>query len=779
MTKKDDASNATLVQKLSRPVSWKAFKDVMTHEIQFGSGQRKLDFADLDGEAEKLLQEARRQSQHSGQPIEQILSNMGVLSKTESADKAANRRELLDQLGWQSLSGEWSAYSPTDLPALPTAEDSEPGHTSPIQWLDEVVGLRRLQTSLSYMTLDELGRFLLLIDAKDEDWNDQLLVCKVISAEDLKRAQSAYLEEGEQAPFWLVLLSCGAQPERFARLIESASWYPIIHPEKGDFADHLAESGKITFRQFKAYMSERSESKRPTEETLAEWVGPIQELTEELSRFFSVSMGEPDAFPVVQELGRSRNLDLLRVFNVVPVEWSTTPVLGAKRPLSSFQEELLTEALGPFEFVLLGFVDYEMRRAAIHGQLLSSRHIHRKERSKELGAIREMITNASAVRLVEDMFERALDVRATDIHLERQKDHFRVRFRVDGLLQNAMNIHPELADEVTSRIKILAGMDITEKRQPQDGHIKVSIAEQDVFMRVAIVPTYQGERISIRLLNSGQVQLSLEDLGLEGHDLQRLDALTRKPYGMILTTGPVGSGKTTSLYSALARLNTPERNIITIEDPVEYEMEGINQIEVNYRIQLGFVEGLRSILRQDPNAILVGEIRDHETASIAIRASMTGLLVLSSLHTNDAAGAITTFHNFQLPPLLIANALLGVVAQRLVRKLCNECKELYTPSSLEMELFEERNFNAGTVHMLARPVGCEACYFTGYRGRTGIFELMEITPDIRELILEGVSERVIREAAIQNGMTLLSDAALQKVQAHVTSLDEIRRVVFL
>jgi len=240
-----------------------------------------------------------------------------------------------------------------------------------------------------------------------------------------------------------------------------------------------------------------------------------------------------------------------------------------------------------------------------------------------------------------------------------------------------MNIHLSLASEVIGRVKILADMDITERRQPQDGHIKALIGGRDVDMRIASVPTFHGERVEIRLVDSSKVMLSLEDLGLKTQDYQRVLRLLERPYGMILATGPVGSGKTTTLYSCLSRLDPVSQNILSIEDPVEYELEGANQIEVNYRLNFGFVEGLRASLRQDPDTILVGEIRDNETAAIAIRASMTGLLVFSSLHTNNAPGAVTTFYNFRIPPLLIANSLLGVIAQRLVRRLCKSCCEFY------------------------------------------------------------------------------------------------------
>lgn len=779
MTKKDDGSQATLVQKLSRPISWQAFVDVMTHEIRLGAGSKqRKDFADLDGEAEKLLAEARLQAERTGTPVEKVLAAMGVLPADQRIDiGAVDRRQLLNQLGWESLSGEFRSFS--EMPPHEADQGGETQPARPIQLLDEVACLKRLQESLPRLTLDELSAFVELLSPNDSQLLDQLTVCQVIPAEHLKDAKRAAAEE--ENLFWLLLLSCGASPERFANLLAAQPWFPLIDEEKGEFADFLAEEGKLSFRQFKLYMEMRKETTTPAHEVLSGLTDDPNEIFEAMATFFSLPKASKDDFPPLTELENAELIPLLRVFDVVPLSLGEEVILGVMRPMTLLQQTLIEERVGGFAVRLLMPDDFEERRRLIAGKLASSRHADARQKARDIGAIREMITNQSAVRLVEGMLEKALEVGATDIHLEYQKDTFRVRFRVDSILQEAMSIHPELADEVISRIKILADMDITERRQPQDGHIKVSIDDKDVNMRVATIPAHRGERISIRLLNSGQVQLTLEDLGFGKSDLAKLDELTKRPYGMILTTGPVGSGKTTTLYSSLSRLNNSEKNILTIEDPVEYEIDGVNQVEVNYRIGFGFVQGLRSILRHDPNTILVGEIRDHETAAIAVRASMTGLLVFSSLHTNDAAGAVTTFYNFQIAPLLIANSLLGVVAQRLVRRLCPSCRELYPPSAEELELFHTHQMlqEGETIDSLARPVGCEDCYFTGYQGRTGIFEMMEVTPDIRDMIMNQASEREIREAAIANGMRLLPQSALEKAKEHITSIEDLRRVVFL
>lgn len=780
MTKKSESSGATLVEKLTRPVSWRAFVDVMTHEIRVGPGGKKQgrDFADLDGEAEKLLLEAQQQAAHTGVPVEQILAGMGMLPKGGS-EQSVDRRVLLNQLGWESLSGEWKAPASIEI-RTPSQEGAKPAaKPTNIQLLDEMTCLRRMQTSISQLTIDELSE---LLDSMSHDMSslkEQLLVGRVIPPDHLEDAWQASEEEGSPA-LWLLLLSCGADPERFAAWIKSLTWFPILHEEKGEWVDFLADEGMLTFRQYKSYLEQRKQGGISSTQRLAEFVAPAVQL-QALSTFFELDILEQEQFGLVKSLDADGLMPVLRAFDVVPLSLEEPVAFGGTRPLSAFVRALLEEQMGECDYYLLHEDEYEKRRAAIQGALIASRHADAKQKAKDIGLIREMITNTSAVRLVENMFEKALEMKATDIHLEHQNDMFRVRFRVDSILQEAFSIHPELAEEVISRIKILAGMDITERRKPQDGHIKVSIDGIDVNMRVATAPTHRGERISIRLLNSGQVAHSLIELGFSEEELERFLALTRRPYGMILTTGPVGSGKTTTLYSGLAHLNYPEKNIITIEDPVEYELDGINQIEVNYRIDFGFAQGLRSILRQDPNVILVGEIRDHETAAIAVRASMTGLLVFSSLHTNDAPGAVTTFYNFQIAPLLIANSLLGVVAQRLVRRLCPSCREVYEPSQEEIELFIKHKVCTADdpIQELARPVGCEECMFTGYSGRTGIFEMMEVTAEIRELIMEQASERAIRDAAIANGMVELAQAGLEKCRELSTSLDEVRRVVFV
>lgn len=766
-------SGATLIQKLSQPVSWKAIMDVMTHEITIGSKSPKTthDFNNLDVEVERLLEQAELAAEKRGVPVEQVLQEMGLMKDAAlSNDASADREELMQSLGWQDTN---------DATRLHEIPEKRKTPRRKLNLTDEVSLLREIKSLLPQLTLDDISLYLHRISIDAPHFTDKLLTCDVLSEEDLTKLKDLH-EKDPNTPPWRIILSLGGDWQRLIQIMETEPWFPLIHTELGDFVEFLLENELITYRQFKEWTQERHNTTKPTLTILQQILGPEAELSVLMSNFFGIPTMEALEFPIFTSAVPSSMIPFFRVFDVVPLEIEPDRyILGLLRPPSSLVLEMSRPFAAPTSFRLLSQSEFDTRRQRIQPQIFASRNQATKRmQAKEFLELRERLANTSAVRLVEELFAKALEVRATDIHMEHQTSGFRVRFRVDSILQDAMFIHPELADEVTSRIKILAGMDITERRQPQDGHIKASISGQELNMRVATVPTYHGERIGIRLVNSGKHSLSLEQLGLDSRDMVILERLSSRPYGMILTTGPVGSGKTTTLYSSLARLDAVESNVITIEDPVEYELDNINQIEVNHKINFGFAEGLRAVLRQDPNIILLGEIRDHETAAIAIRASMTGLLVFSSLHTNDAVGAVTTFHNFNVPPLLIANSLLGVIAQRLVRRLCH-CKNLYQPTEEEKEIFSHHGVELEENAQLARPVGCETCYFTGYQGRVGIFEVLEVTPEMRDLIMEKASEHRLRDLALANGMRLLSNDALRKVKSHTTSMAEAKRVVFL
>jgi len=382
---------------------------------------------------------------------------------------------------------------------------------------------------------------------------------------------------------------------------------------------------------------------------------------------------------------------------------------------------------------------------------------------------------APIIRFVNSLLFQAVKEKASDIHLECFEKDVAVRFRKDGMLHNVTTIPKKLQSSVISRVKIMAELDIAERRKPQDGRIRVKVAGRDVDVRISTVPTIWGESVVMRLLDRSSVLLSLEDLGLEGDKLRTFDFLIRRPHGIILVTGPTGSGKTTSLYASLERINSPEKKIITIEDPVEYQIKGINQIQVNNKVNLTFANGLRSVLRQDPDVILVGEIRDRETADISIHASLTGHLVFSTLHTNDSASAITRLIDMDIEPFLIASSMLAIVAQRLVRVLCNSCREKYEPTDEELNrlTIKRASLKDG---VLNRAKGCQICLDTGYSGRLAIFEILIMDDDIRNLTLNTTDSNTIKRQAIENGLITLRVDGASKVIEGFTSVDEVLRV---
>ncbi len=382
---------------------------------------------------------------------------------------------------------------------------------------------------------------------------------------------------------------------------------------------------------------------------------------------------------------------------------------------------------------------------------------------------------APIIRLVNSLLFQAIKARASDIHVEPYERDLAVRFRIDGVLYNILNPPKRFQSSILSRIKVMGGLDIAEKRLPQDGRIRIKIAGKDVDIRLSVVPTAFGERAVMRLLDKGTHILDLADIGLAEDHLEKLARLIKRPNGIILVTGPTGSGKTTTLYAALSRINSPDKNIITVEDPIEYQIRGVGQIQVNPKIDLTFANGLRSILRQDPDVIMVGEIRDTETAEIAIQASLTGHLVFSTLHTNDAPGAVTRLIDMGVEPFLVSSSVIAIVAQRLVRHVCPGCGEFYQPSSAELAdlgLDPSRVPEEG----FARGRGCDACMRTGYRGRSGIYEVMLIDGGVRELVMKSADAAALRAHASSRGMRTLRDDGIRKLLAGQTTVEEVLRV---
>ena len=396
--------------------------------------------------------------------------------------------------------------------------------------------------------------------------------------------------------------------------------------------------------------------------------------------------------------------------------------------------------------------------------------------AEEKEDLEEMATDASIIKFVNQIILEAFHSRATDIHIEPFEEDLRIRYRIDGVLHETSTppTIKRFQSAIVSRIKIMADLNIAEKRLPQDGRIRVRIADEDIDLRVSNIPTLFGESVDIRLLSRSSVLLKLEELGLSPASSKKFTSLIERPHGIILVTGPTGCGKTTTLYTALNKINSVEKKIITIEDPIEYQLRGINQMQVRSKIGLTFAMGLRHILRQDPDIILVGEIRDVETAEIAIRAALTGHLVFSTLHTNDAAGGITRLLDMGIEPFLVSSSVEGILAQRLVRIICPKCKEDYRP---DPDYLKRIGFSVeGTEAALYRGKGCEECKNTGFKGRRAIFEILFVDESIRKLIGERSSTTTIKRAAMEGGMKTLRETGWEKVREGVTTIEEILRV---
>ncbi len=395
------------------------------------------------------------------------------------------------------------------------------------------------------------------------------------------------------------------------------------------------------------------------------------------------------------------------------------------------------------------------------------------EEDEDVGHLKDLASEAPVIRLVNLLITRAVESRASDIHMEPFEDELRVRYRIDGVLHETESVPKKLQAAIISRIKIMAKLNIAERRLPQDGRIRLKVGEMEVDLRVSTIPILHGESVVMRILQKEGIVIDLNTLGFPPATLTTFNQLIRKPNGIILVTGPTGSGKTTTLYGALDKINSPDRKIITVEDPIEYQLKGINQIQVKPQIGLNFANTLRHIVRQDPDIIMIGEVRDLETAEIAIQSALTGHVVFSTLHTNDAPSSITRLLDMGVENFLLSSTVRGILAQRLIRIICPSCKEIDTSSADKEELSK---LGFGTDVPLYKGRGCEMCAQTGYYGRAGIFELLTVDEDIRKLILKDSDSNQIRNAARQNGMkTLLEDGA-EKIKAGMTTLSEVLRV---
>ncbi len=466
-------------------------------------------------------------------------------------------------------------------------------------------------------------------------------------------------------------------------------------------------------------------------------------------------------------------INLVKNYRLVPVEEGEGFIkVLAPRGVNPIVLEELRFSLGK-EIIPIFLPEEEFSQRL--QEVLAQEEVRIEGEEGEETQIRDILyeeETSPAVSFVNQTLIKAVNLSASDIHIEPYENTSIVRLRLDGVLHEYTRIPLSLHEQVVSRIKVLANLNVAERRVPQDGKIAVRVGKRHLDIRVSVVPTVFGERVVLRLLEKGGKLLRLEDLGLWEEDLIKLRRLAQKPYGIVLATGPTGAGKSTTLYAMILEIKSPKRNIITIEDPPEYQIEGVSQIQVNPKVGLTFAVGLRAILRQDPDVIMVGEIRDSETAEIAVQSALTGHLVLSTLHTNDAPSAITRLFDLGIEPFLIASALEGVIAQRLVRRICPHCKESYKPTEEELSelgLSGEYTFYRGR--------GCEHCMGTGYRGRTGIYEVLEVDEEVKKHILKTQDAVELRNFAKSKGFKSMLEDGIRKVLAGITTSEEVLRAV--
>jgi type IV pilus assembly protein PilB len=561
----------------------------------------------------------------------------------------------------------------------------------------------------------------------------------------------------------------------------------------------LVQAGKISQKQLEAALAAQRESGGRLDSKLV-GLGYLKdhELVDFLSKHFgvpAVDLGQIKIDPAVIKIIPA---ELARKYTVLPVSKAAARLTVAMTDPTNvfalddikFMTGYTVEPVVASEEALRTAIDrfYGSTRAVELKKVMDDLHeddagggdlqVLDDDQEIDLEELQERSEEAPVVRLVNVILYDAIKRGASDIHIEPFEKEYRVRYRIDGVLYEVMNPPLKLKEAITSRLKIMARLDIAEKRLPQDGRIKMKTRignrVKDLDFRVSVLPTLFGEKIVLRLLDKDNLMLDMTKLGFEPDSLRVFEQAILKPYGMVLLTGPTGSGKTNTLYSALSRINTPEVNIITVEDPVEFNLPGVNQVQVKEAIGLNFATALRSFLRQDPNIILVGEIRDFETAEVAIKAAMTGHLVLSTLHTNDAPSSINRLMNMGIEPFLVTTSVHMVAAQRLVRRICENCKkqtEVPPPALVSLGFGEEEAERM----ILYKGGGCERCSHTGYKGRIGLYEVMAVGEEIRDLVLSGGSAFEIRQRALESGMVSLRMSGLEKIRMGLTTLEEVLR----
>lgn len=542
----------------------------------------------------------------------------------------------------------------------------------------------------------------------------------------------------------------------------------------------LIDAGVLTEGDLnKALALQHESGKRLGEVLVTEGFTSEQQIMEAVKRQLSIQSIDLKRITVKQEIIDIVPDNIARKHEIIPVDFINGQLLIAMSdPLNYFAIEDVKRATGYVVKTAISLrSDILNNIEKYYGRSKAEEAVQdfHKAYGEEIVQEDELEDEASApvIKFLNTIIENAVLNNSSDIHLEPDDRELRVRFRIDGVLREIMRTSISMADPVVSRIKIMSNLNIAEKRIPQDGRINFRLKNRSIDIRVSTAPTIYGEKVVMRLLDKSNFSLSLDNIGLNADDKLKLKNIISKPYGIILVCGPTGSGKTTTLYSILNVLNSVEKNIITIEDPVEYNFKGINQMQVNSKIGFDFANGLRSILRQDPDIIMVGEIRDNETAEISVRSALTGHLVLSTIHTNDAVGTITRFIDMGIEPFLLSSTVIGIIAQRLVRKICPGCAEEYMSDEREMHLLGVKE-----PVKLKHGRGCPICNGTGYKGRTAIVELLEVDRDIKNLIDSNQTENVIEKAAVNKGMKLLRDSCVEKVLQGVTTVDEMIRVTY-
>ncbi len=559
------------------------------------------------------------------------------------------------------------------------------------------------------------------------------------------------------------------------------------------FADHPLCSALVTAGRLRAADADRALRLKETQQS-DESIGTIllqlglvsdRDLAQTLSRLNGLPVTEKKHYPAFASLDESISANFLKQHRLLVYSDEEERVHAIMvDPTDHYVVDALELITGKSIRLHIGIASeidealqehfIEMRKQS--GELGEEGVEHQMLLADDVEQLKEQASEAPVIKMVNQIIQRAVSSHASDIHIEPFENVLKIRYRVDGMLRETEHPSAQMAAALISRIKIIANLNIAERRLPQDGRFKIRVMGNTLDLRVSTVPTLHGESMVMRLLQRDEQALDFQALGFEAATEKRLLEILERPHGIVVVTGPTGSGKTTTLYAALNHLNRPDRKILTVEDPVEYNIEGVNQIQVKPSIGLTFASALRSIVRQDPDIIMIGEIRDQETAKIAVQSALTGHLVLSSLHTNDAAGSITRFLDMGVEAFLLTSTVNAVVAQRLVRNLCPHCKEAYTPPLEIVERLRQQGVEAGATTILYRAVGCEACGGSGYNGRSAIIELLEISEQMRSLILQGSDKNALAACAKREGALSMYQDGLSKVLRGVTTLEEVLRV---